>query len=366
MTMKRRTFLSASLAGAAAATVASPALVSASPSLKWRLASGYPKSLDTLFGGAQTFAKYVNEMTDGKFEIQVYGAGEIVGGLETVNAVSAGTIDITCTASFYNFGRDPTFAMGSTVPFLMNQRALDAWWMEGGGLKLLNDFYAKHNIHAAGPAGNTGTQMGGWFRKEIRTIADVQGLKFRIGGLAGRVAQRVGMVPQQIAGGDIYPALERGTIDAAEWVGAHDDEKLGFNKVAPFFYYPGWQENGSTVITMVHQPRWNELPTAYKRIIEAAGHVANTEMMAKYDTLNPIALKRLLAGGTQLRAFPADVLDALYKAATELYAEISAQNADFKKVYDHAVAFRNDFYLYWQLGDYAADTYFMRAFRGRA
>jgi TRAP-type mannitol/chloroaromatic compound transport system substrate-binding protein len=363
--MKRRQFLKTGLAGAAVATtVAAPALANTTPSLKWRITSGFPKSLDTIYGASETIAKYVREATDGKFEIQAFGAGEVVPGLESVNAVSAGTIEMSSTASFYNFGRDPTWALGTTVPFLMNQRALDAWWMDGGGGKLMNDWYAKHNV-VAFPGGNTGTQMGGWFRKEIRTVADLQGLKMRIAGFAGRVLQRVGAVPQQIAGGDIYPALERGTIDAAEWVGAYDDEKLGFNKVAPFMYYPGWQECGALLLTMVNSTKWNELPKGYQAIVEMASHLANTEMVAKYDARNAAALRRLLAGGTQLRAWPNEVLDVLYREAMALYAETGAQNADFKRIHDHQIAFRNEFYLYYQLGDYSADTMLLRTTRAR-
>jgi TRAP-type mannitol/chloroaromatic compound transport system substrate-binding protein len=208
--------------------------------------------------------------------------------------------------------------------------------------------------------------MGGWFRKEIKSLDDLRGLKMRVGGFTGRVLQRVGAVPQQIAGGDIYPALERGTIDAAEWVGAYDDEKLGFNKVAPFMYYPGWQECGSTLVTMTNLAKWNELPKSYQAIIEMASHVANTEMVAKYDARNAAALRRLLAGGTQLRAFPNDVLDALYKEAMALYTETGANNAEFKKILDNMIAFRNEFYLYWQIGDYSADTMLMRTTRARS
>ena len=366
--MNRRKFLkTAGATGATAATlgaVAAPAIAQSAPQLKWRLTSGFPKSLDTIYGASETIAKYVRDMTDGRFEIQVFGAGEIVPGLESVNAVSQGTVEMSNTAAFYNFGRDPTWALGTSVPFLMNKRGLDAWWMEGGGQALLNEFFAKHNVIAF-PAGNTGTQMGGWFRKEIKSVADLQGLKMRIGGLSGRVIQRLGVVPQQIAGGDIYPALERGTIDAAEWVGAYDDERLGFQKVAQFLYYPGWQEGGSTLATMVNLAKWNELPKSYQNIIVAASHVANTEMMAKYDARNSAALRRLLSGGTQLRAFPQDVIDAAFKAANDTYAEIGAQNADFKKIYDAAVAFRSDFYLYQQIADFSFDSLIIRATRAR-
>ncbi len=261
--MKRRQFLKAAGIGAAASAVAAPAIAQSMPELKWRLTSAFPKSLDTIYGAAEVFAKYVSEATDGKFQVQPFAAGEIVGTFQAADAVGNGTVEMAHTASYYYVGKDPTFAFGTAVPFGMNSRQMNAWLYHGGGSDLLNEFYAKHGIFAL-PGGNTGVQMGGWFRKEIKTVADVQGLKMRIGGLAGQVLQKLGAVPQQIAGGDIYPALERGTIDAAEWVGPYDDEKLGFNKVAPFYYYPGWWEGGPTLHFMFNQAKWNELPKAYK------------------------------------------------------------------------------------------------------
>jgi TRAP-type mannitol/chloroaromatic compound transport system substrate-binding protein len=268
------------------------------------------------------------------------------------------------TAVYYNWGKDPAFGLTTAVPFLMSKRAQDAWMIDGGGEKLLNDFLGKHNI-VAFEGGNTGTQMGGWWRKEIRNVEDMKGVKMRIGGSGGAVIAKLGVVAQQIAGGDIYPALERCTIDAAEWVGAYDDEKLGFNKVARFFYYPGWWEGGAVLHTCINTAKWNELPKNYQAIVRAASAFANTEMTAKYDARNPAALKRLLATGTQLRAFPQDVMDAAFKASQELYTEISGRNAEFKKIYDAAVAFRNDFYLYNQIGDFSFDSFMIRA-RSRA
>jgi TRAP-type mannitol/chloroaromatic compound transport system substrate-binding protein len=358
--MKRRQFLQASAVGAAGTVIAAPAIAQSQPSFKWRLTSGFPKSLDTIYGSSETIAKYVREMTDGRFEIQVFGAGEIVGGLQSVDAVSTGTVEMANTAIYYNFGKDPAFGLATAVPFLMSKRAQDAWMLDGGGEKLLNEFLGKHNIIAF-EGGNTGTQMGGWWRKEIRSLEDLKGVKMRIGGSGGAVIARLGVVPQQIAGGDIYPALERGTIDAAEWVGAYDDEKLGFNKVARFYYYPGWWEGGAVLHTCVNTAKWNELPKHYQAILRGASAFANTEMTAKYDARNPPALKRLVAAGTQLRPFPTDVLDAAFKASQDLYAEISGRNADFKKIYDAAVAFRNDFYLYNQIADFSFDSYMIRA-----
>ncbi len=231
--MKRRDFIKVTGLGVAGATtIAAPAIAQSMPELKWRMTASWPKSLDTLYGGAEVLAKAIAEATDNKFQVQLFAAGEIVPGLQVLDAVQNGTVEMGHTASYYYFGKDPTFTFGTSVPFGPNQRINQAWYMLGGGKELLNEFYKGYNCHAF-LAGNTGCQMGGWFRKEINTVDDLKGLKFRIGGFAGRVLQKLGSVPQQIAGGDIYPALEKGTIDGAEWVGPYDDEKLGFYKVAP-------------------------------------------------------------------------------------------------------------------------------------
>jgi TRAP-type mannitol/chloroaromatic compound transport system substrate-binding protein len=357
--MKRRQFLTAAGAGLATAAVAKPAIAQGAPEVKWRLTSSFPKSLDTIYGAADTVSKYVSEMTDGKFQIQAFAAGEIVPGLQAADAVTNGTVEACHTASYYYVGKDPTFAFGTAVPFGLNARQQNAWFHQGGGNDLLNEFYAGYNIHAI-VAGNTGCQMGGWFRKEIKTPADLNGLKMRIGGFAGRVLQKLGGVPQQIAGGDIYPALEKGTIDSAEWVGPYDDQKLGFNKVAPFYYYPGWWEGGAALHVMVNKAKWDGLPKNYKAVLTAACAYADTEMMAKYDAKNPGALKQLVAAGTQLRPYPQEVLEACFKAANELYAETAAQNAKFKKVHDAMMAFRGDEYLWWQVAEYTFDNFMIR------
>ena len=330
------------------------------PDLKWRLTSSFPKSLDTLYGASEVFSKAVSEATDNKFQIQVFAAGEIVPGLQAADAVSNGTVEMCGTASYYYFGKDPTFAFGTAVGFGLNSRMQNAWQFHGGAMELMNEFYKKYNIYAI-PAGNTGCQMGGWFRKEINSVDDMKGLKMRIGGFAGLIMAKVGVVPQQIAGGDIYPALEKGTLDACEWVGPYDDEKLGFYKVAPHYYYPGWWEGGAMLHNFINVTKWNELPKAYKSIVRTASEMTYTWMQSKYDASNPAALKRLVAGGAKLHPFSQPVMDACYKAALEVYAETSAKNADFKKVYDHMLAFRNDQYLWWQVAEYSFDTYMIRA-----
>ncbi len=358
--MKRREFLKAAGLGAAASAVAAPAIAQSMPEVKWRLASSFPKSLDTIYGAAETFAKAVAEATDNKFQIQCFAAGEIVPGLQAADAVTNGTVEMCHTASYYYFGKDPTFAFGTAVPFGLNTRQQNAWMYFGGGMDLMNDFYKKFNIYAM-PAGNTGCQMGGWFRKEIKEVSDLNGLKMRIGGFAGTVLQKLGVVPQQIAGGDIYPALEKGTLDAAEWVGPYDDEKLGFQKVAQFYHYPGWWEGSAMLHNMVNIGKWNALPNSYKSVLRTASSLANEGMTAKYAAGHPAALRPLAAGGAKLVPFSPAVMEACYKAANEVYAETTAKNADFKKIYDSLIAFRADQYLWWQFAEFSFDTFQIRA-----
>ena len=362
----RRKFLggaavaSAGAAALAASTFPKPAIAQAAPELKWRLTSSFPKSLDTIYGAGEAFAKAVAAMTDNRFQIQVFAAGEIVPGLQAADAVTNGTVEMCHTVSYYFVGKDPTFALASAIPFGMNYRGQNAWLESGGGMELLNEFYAKFNIHGV-TAGNTGAQMGGWFRREVKTVADMSGLKMRIGGFAGQVMQKIGVVPQQIAGGDIYPALEKGTIDAAEWVGPYDDEKLGFFKVAPYYYYPGFWEGGPALHVFVNKQKYDELPATYKAVLKAAGNEATVVTQAKYDALNPTALKKLVAQGAQLRPFSMEILEAAYNAANQVYTETSGNNADFKKIYDSYAAFRSDQYLWWQVAEYGYDTFMIRA-----
>ncbi len=358
--MKRRDFLKVSAVGAAATAVASPAIAQSMPEVKWRLTSSFPKSLDTIYGGAEYMAKQVAEMTDNKFQIQVFAAGEVVPGLQALDATSNGTVEMSHTVSYYYVGKDPTFSVFASVPFGLNARMQNSWLTEGGGNQIADEFYKKFGVKGM-PCGNTGTQMGGWFRKEIKTPADLQGLKFRIGGIAGQVLAKLGVVPQQLAGGDIYPSLEKGTIDAAEWVGPYDDEKLGFNKVAKYYYYPGFWEGGPTVHAFVNLDKYNALPKTYQAVLANACANANAWMGARYDFQNPAALKRLVAGGTQLRPFTNEVLEACLKATNELWGEISAKNPDFKKAIDSMQAYRSDQYLWWQVAEYTVDSFMIRS-----
>ena len=357
--MERRSFIrQTGLAGVLAAGMA-PAVVHAQQALRWRLASSFPKSLDTIYGGGEVFAKKVGEMTGGKFQISVHAAGEIMPAFGVVDGVQNGTVEMAHTVPYYFFGKDETFAIGASIPFGLNSRQMTAWMLEGNGLKLMRDFYRNYNIINF-PGGNTGAQMGGWFRKEINAVADMKGLKFRIGGFAGRIIERLGAVPQNLPGGDIYPALEKGTIDAAEWVGPYDDQKLGFNKVAPHYYYPGWWEGGPQVDLFINTKAYDALTPEYKAIDEAASSHAHVDMQAKYDARNPGALKQLVGAGTKLHRFPKDVMEACFKVSMDYYSELSGKNPAWKKVYEDYTKFRADQVLWFRFAEAAFDD-FMQA-----
>jgi len=360
--MDRRSFISkaglASAGAVAATTLAAPAIAQSNPKVTWRLASSFPKSLDTIYGGAETLSKFLSEATDGNFTIQPFAAGELVPGLQAADAAAAGTVEACHTVAYYYWGKDPAWALGAAVPFSLNARGMNAWHYHGGGIDLFNEFLETQGLFGL-PGGNTGVQMGGWFRKEINSVDDLKGLKFRVGGFAGKVLEKLGVVPQQLAGGDIYPALEKGTIDAAEWVGPYDDEKLGFHKVAPYYYYPGWWEGGPTVHFMFNKAKYEELSPAYKSLLHTACQATDADMLQKYDHLNPKAVKSLVANGAQLRPFSQEILSACFDKANEVYAEMTASNADFKKIWDSIVAFRKEHYLWTQVAEYNFDTFMM-------
>jgi TRAP-type mannitol/chloroaromatic compound transport system substrate-binding protein len=358
--MKRRKFLKSAgvglVAAPAAVTLAAPAIAQSTPEIKWRLASSFPKSLDTIFTAADVMASRVSAATDGKFQIRTFAGGEIVPGLQVLDAVQNGTVECGHTASYYYVGKDPTFAFDTAIPFGLNARQQNAWIYHGGGLELMRELFKGYGVINF-PAGNTGAQMGGWFRKEINTPEDMNGLKMRIGGFAGKVVAKLGVVPQQIAAADIYPALEKGTIDAAEWVGPYDDQKLGFNKIAQHYYYPGWWEGGPMLSLLVNIAQWEQLPKSYQAILEAAAAEANVWMVAKYDAVNMPALRSLVAGGALLKPYSKEIMEACYKAAHELYDETSAENAMFKKVYDSWKPFRDEIDIWFRVAENTFDNF---------
>ncbi len=360
---RRSAIKNAGLAGVLAAGIA-PAVVHAQANIRWRLTSAFPKALDTIYGAAESFSKKVKDMTGGKFEVSVHANGELVPSAGLVDAVQNGTVEMGHTAPYYYFGKNDAFALGCAIPFGLNSRQMTAWQYDGNGLKLMREFYAGYGFTSF-PMGNTGAQMGGWFRKEIKSLEDMKDVKMRIAGFAGRVISNIGVIPQQIAGGEIYQALEKGTIDAAEWVGPYDDEKLGFYKVAPYYCYPGWWEGGAMLHTFVNAAVWEGLPPVYQSILRTACQAANADVLAKYDALNPTALKKLAAGGAKFIPYPQDVLEATFNSAQALYAEISGENAAFKKIHDSMMAYRADAYLWSQFSEYTFDVFMMGQQRNR-
>lgn len=348
--MKRRQFVkTAGIAGILAAGTA-PAIIRAQEEVRWRLASSFPKSLDTIYGGAEDFAKTIAAATGGKFEISVHAAGELVPAFGVVDAIQQNTIQAAHTAPYYFFGKDETFALDCAIPFGMSSRQTSAWMYDGKGLSLLRDFYAQFNI-VNYPLGNTGAQMGGWYRKEIKSIADIKGLKMRIGGFGGRILERIGGVPQNIPGGEVYQALEKGTIDAAEWIGPYDDEKLGFNEVAPYYYYPGWWEGGAQLSLFINAKALEKLSPEYQAILKAAASDAHVTMQAKYDARNPEALKKLIANGAKLSRLPIDVMDAAFAASRDVYKELNENNANWAKIYPDYSAFLSNTVKWFALAE---------------
>ena len=354
--MERRSFVhGAGLAGVLAAGMA-PAVVHAQANVRWRLASSFPKSLDTIFGAAELFAKKVGEMSGGKFQISVHAGGELMPAFGVVDGVQNATVEMAHTAPYYFVGKNETFALGTAIPFGLNARQMTSWMYEGNGLTLMREFYAGYSIINF-PGGNTGAQMGGWYRKPVTKLADLKGLRFRTVGVTGKVLEQLGVVVQALPGADIYPALEKGTIDAAEWVGPYDDQKLGFNKVAPNYAYPAFWEGGPQLDFFINQKAFEALSADYKAMVETAAAMAHTEMLAKYDAKNPVALRQLVAGGTKLFRYPKDAMDAAFKASNAIYEDLRAKNPAWKKVYDDFVKFRAEQNLWFRFAEAGFDSY---------
>ena len=354
--MDRRSLIkNAGIAGVLAAGIA-PA-VHAQAAVRWRLASSFPKSLDTIFGSAEKFSQTVKALSGGKFEVSVHPAGELMPAFGVVDALEKDTIEMAQTAAYYFAGKDPIFSMSCAVPFALTALQNQAWKDHGGGRKLLNDFFAKYNFNILS-SGNTTTQMGGWYRKEIKSVADLKGLKMRLGGgVFGETMAKLGVVAQNMPAGDVYQALEKGTLDATEFVGPYDDEKLGFNKVAPYYYYPGWWEGGADLEFFINNKAFEKLSAENKAIVQAAGAVAAADMTSKYQAVNPQALKRLVANKTQLKLFPKSIMDAGFKASQEVYAEHSAKSPEFKKIFEDMRAFQRDQILWNRFSEFPYNQY---------
>lgn len=348
--MKRRKFIKAgavlSAGGALTAGCASgadtngAAAVQTRPRVSWRLVSTFPRSLDTIFGAAETLSNRVSELTDGRFTIRVFPAGEMVPFDQVLESVQKGTVEMGHAASYYFTGLNPALAFDCTVPFGMSARQYNAWFYYGEGKDLLRSLFADFNIINF-PGGNTGVQMGGWFRRQISTVSDLGGLTMRIPGMGGRVMDRLGVTAQVLAGGDIYPALERGVIDATEWSGPYDDEKLGFYKVAPYYYYPGWWEPGPNLSFYINADKWAELPSDYQAALASAAAEANVDMMSDYDAKNPPALERLLSNGVELRRFSDEIMQAAFTASNELLQEEAAADPAYRTMLESYDRFKS-------------------------
>ena len=313
------------------------------PQIDWEMATSWPTALDTIWGGAVDFQDAVTALTGGNFNIVAREGGALTPGVEVLQNVSAGNVKAGHTASYYYVGLAQVNAFGTALPFGLTYRQQNAWLFEAGGLEMMQEIYAERFNVIQWPAGNTGVQMGGWFRKEINSVADLQGLKMRIPGLGGAVFQRLGVETVTLAGGEIFPALQTGTVDAAEWVGPYDDTKLDFQSVTDFYYYPGWWEPGPSLEVQIPLDEWNNLPEEYQEVIKAAAYRANTTMMARYDALNPAAFQSIQdSGDVEVLPFPDDVMNAAEEAAFELYEENAAADEDFRSVLDHWSAYRSE------------------------
>ena len=338
------------------ATGAAPA-VHAQPVIRWRLASSFPRSLDTIYGVAEVFAQAVRVMSNGRFQISVHEGGELMPAFGVVDAVQSAAVEMAHTAPYYFYDKSPAFALGSAIPFGFNARQMNAWMLHGNGRKLMDEFYAEYNIRSF-PGGNTGTQMGGWFTREVRGPADFKGLKMRLGGgLVGEVMERLGVIPSNLPGGEIYQALQKGELDAAEWVGPYDDLKLGFNKVAPYYYYPGWWEGGPEMDFYINQKAFDALTPDYRGIVEAASALAHTDMLAKYDALNPAALKQLVTAKTKVRPFSPAVMDAAFRASMEVFARNDDKSPQWKKIYAGMRNFQRDQILWFRFAEARYDSF---------
>jgi TRAP-type mannitol/chloroaromatic compound transport system substrate-binding protein len=352
--VNRRSILGAA---AAAPVLAAPAIAQTlNPEIRWRLQSSFPKNLDILYFGAEQISKRVAELTDNRFQIRAFSAGEIAPPLQVLDAVQNGTIECGQTALYYYVGKDPALSFFTSMPFGGNYRQQGAWMKRGGGNEFCAEMLKEFNC-VGFLCGDTGTQMGGWFRNEVKSLADMQGLKFRIAGLGGRVFQRIGAVPTLVPASDIYPSLERGTIDAAEFVGPYDDEKLGFHRVAKYYYGPGFWEPCARGHLVIGQKAWDPLPDAYKSAIQVACIETEIEMMARYDHQNPLALRRLVAAGAQLRAWPRDVLQAAWKSTHEMIEEMAAKDPRFKRIWESYRPFRDDQFQWARIADNAYDNF---------
>jgi TRAP-type mannitol/chloroaromatic compound transport system substrate-binding protein len=308
----------------------------------WKMVTTWPPNFPIFQEGVEHFAEDVKTLTNGRLNIKVYAGGELVPPLQTFDAVSQGTVEMGHGAAYYWAGKIPAGQFFTAVPFGMNAQGMNAWLYAGGGLELWRDLYKPHNLRPF-PMGNTGVQMGGWFNKKIDSVADLKGLKMRIPGLGGKVFAKAGGTPVLMAGGEIYTALDRGTLDATEWVGPFHDERLGLYRAAKYYYYPGWHEPGPTMEMTVNLKAWESLSDDLKMAIETAAAASNVWMLAQFEAKNLEALRKLKEEhNVQVYAFPDDVITALHGMTKEVLDEEAAKDADFKRIYEAYQAFMAD------------------------
>jgi TRAP-type mannitol/chloroaromatic compound transport system substrate-binding protein len=361
--VKRRAFLRAGAAAAIGSAVASPAVAQLAPEVRWRLTSSFPKSLDTLFGASQTLCRYVAEATDNRFQIQAYSAGELATSRQALEVVTTGAVECAHTLLGFHSHKDMALSVSNGLPFGLNARHQHAWWMFAGGADIINGALKKYSLLAI-PAGCTGTQMGGWFKREIASVEDLKGMRFRIHGMGGPILAKLGMVIFDLPSADVVGALENNVIDGAEFICPHDDERLGVAKLARYNYNPCWWESSGTVHLVVNLEKWNGLPKSYQAVLGRACDAVRAWLLARYDTVNPPALKRLVAAGALIKQFPPPVLDACYRAANEHFAELAAKDASFKRALDSVNSYRREHSLWWQTADHALESFTVAA-RGR-
>ncbi len=330
------------------------------PSIRWRMATSWPKSLDILFGGAEKICSQVSAMTNGKFTITPYAAGEIVKRFGVLDAVAKGEVECGHSASYYYFDKNPALAFGTNIPFGLTAEQQNAWLYYGGGQELINRLYADWGIISF-PAGNTGVQMGGWFRRKINQVADLQGLKMRIPGLGSEVMSRLGVEVQILPVDQIVAALSDGKIDAVEWNNPYDDEIIGLHEAAPYYYYPGWWEPGATYELQVNLERWQKLPREYQEILQVAATNANITMLAEYNAKNGKVLQRLNYSGTEFIPFSHEILDAAYQKTLAVLEDYSSRDKTFRDIYGKWQKFRSQIYRWNQTSELSFTNFTFQA-----
>lgn len=320
---------------------------------RWKMITTWPKNLPGLGTAPERLAKNLKAMSNGRLDIKVYGAGELVGALEVFDAVSQGTAQMGHGAAYYWRGKIPAAAFFATVPFGMNAQEMNGWLHYGGGLELWRELYAPFDL-VPFAAGNSGVQMAGWFNKEINSVDDLDGLKMRIPGLGGEVLARAGGTPVVLPGGEIYTALQTGVIDATEWVGPYNDLAFSLHTVAKYYYYPGWQEPGPTMEAMVNKQAWDSLPADLQTMIEVATRAINDDMLNEFTARNNAALVTLVEDhGVQLRKLPDDVLAKLKSISETVVAEAASEDELSARIYASYTDFKNEVGKYHALSEQA-------------